>query len=157
MRTRPVLLSLALLLSALLLLPAQGQQVLAPTVASVATIHIADLFSSRKDSLIGQPVTLRSVQVRDKTGRDAIWIGTSPQQMILVTMPSIVRPLYPDGREARLDKGDLVNVNGVVQRAPLPFQLHDGWGVDRTDADALGENGVIINGLRIEVVQSAHH
>jgi hypothetical protein len=81
-------------------------------------------------------------------------VGSSPQQMILVTMPSIVRPLYPDGREARVNKGDLVNVNGVVQRAPLAFQLREGWGVERLDADALGENGVIINGLRVEVVQS---
>jgi hypothetical protein len=153
MRTPPVLL-LALFLSALLLVPAQGQQVLAPTVASVATISVADLFSSKKDSLIGQPITLRNVQVRDKTGRDAIWVGASPQQMILVTMPSIVRPLYPDGREARLDKGDLVTVNGVVQRAPLPFQLREAWGVNRSDADVLGENGVIINGLRVEVTQS---
>jgi hypothetical protein len=145
---------LAFFLSALLLLPAQGQQVMAANVASVANISVADLFSSKKDSLIGQPVTLHNVQVRDKTGRDAIWVGTSPQQIILVTMPSIVRPLYPDGREAKVDKGDLVNVNGVVQRAPLAFQLREGWGVDRSDAEVLGENGVIINGLRVEVVQS---
>jgi hypothetical protein len=147
-------LALAFSFSVLLLLPAQGQQVLAPTVASVATISVADLFSNKKDSLIGQPITLQKVQVRDKTGRDAIWVGSNPQQMILVTMPSIVRPLYPDGREARVNKGDLVNVNGVVQRAPLAFQLREGWGVERLDADTLGENGVIINGLRVEVVQS---
>jgi hypothetical protein len=154
MRIRPALSALILVFSALLL-SAQAQQVFAPTVASVATVSVADLFSSKKDSLIGQPITLRNVQVQDKTGRDAIWVGPSLQQMVLVTMPSIVRPLYSDGRDAKLNKGDLVTVNGVVQRAPLAFQLHDGWGVDRTQAEALGENGVIINGLRVEVAQSA--
>jgi hypothetical protein len=69
-------------------------------------------------------------------------------------MPSIVRPLSPDGRQASIDKGDLVTVNGVVQRAPLAFQLREAWGVDRAAAEALGENGVIINGLRVEVTQS---
>jgi hypothetical protein len=150
---RPVSLALTLFLSTLLLLPAQGQQVLAPTVASVATISVADLFSNKKDSLIGQPITLQNVPVQDKTGRDAIWVG-SPQQMVLVTMPSIVRPLSPDGRQASIDKGDLVTVNGVVQRAPLAFQLREAWGVDRAAAEALGENGVIINGLRVDVTQS---
>src|SRR5581483_10278638 len=153
MRISAFLLALALLCSPLLLLPVTGQ-VLAPTVASVATINIADLFSNKKEALVGQPITLRRVQVQAKTGRDAIWVGPSPQKMVLVTMPSIVRPLYPDGREARVEKGDLVTVNGVVQRAPLAFQLREAWGVDRTQAEVLGENGVIINGLRVEVTQS---
>jgi hypothetical protein len=153
MPARLVSLALSFAVSALLLLPVYGQQVL-PPVASVAAISVADLFSAKKDSLIGQPITLQNVPVREKTSRDAIWVGSSPQQMVLVTMPSIVRPLYPDGREAKVKKGDVVTVNGVVQRAPLAFQLREGWGVDRAQAELLGENGVIINGLRIEVVQS---
>ena len=154
MRIRSLALTFAYCLPVLLVLPSQAQELVAPTVASVATIDVSDLFSNRKDSLVGQPITLRNVQVRDRTGRDAIWVGSSPQQMILVTMPSIVRPLYPDGRQARVEKGDLVTVNGVVQRAPLAFQLREGWGVNRNDAEMLGENGVIINGLRVEVTQS---
>ena len=34
----------------------------------------------------------------------------------------------------------LVTVNGVVQRAPLAFQLREGWGVDRNDAEILGDD-----------------
>jgi hypothetical protein len=123
----------------------------APPAASDRPLTLTDLFSADKESLIGSPITLRNLQVRDKTRRQALWVGRSAEQMILVTMPATVHALYPDGRRANLDKGAIIHITAIVQRAPLPHMLEQGWGVRRQDTSLVERSGVILNAMKIEV------
>ena len=148
-------------LSTFTALPLMAQQASAPgnqssqpagVTARHGALRVAQLFSAAKDHLVGAPVTLLRVQVRDKTNRDALWVGPSDSERVLVTMPATVRPVNERGGPAKIDEGDFIHVTGVVQRAPLPHMLHEGWGVDEDDLPLIERAGVIISATSIESI-----
>jgi hypothetical protein len=113
-------------------------------------ITVAELLSNKKESYIGSPITLRDVQITGKASKQAVWVGTVGQE-ILVTIPATVHAIDPAGNRVELARGDTIRLSGVVQRAPLAHLLQLGWGLGRDQAASAEAAGIIINALKIEV------
>ncbi len=140
-------LSFAILFLMPLVLRAQTQLPTAP-----GTVTVQDLMSAENRKMIGKSVTLWYQPVQVKTG-DAFWVGPSRQEMVLVAVPGVVRVLDGSGRPVKLNKGDYVQVKGIVVTAPDDSQLRAGWGVNKDHLPLVRRAGVIILAQNITLVR----
>lgn len=81
---------------------------------AVAVVNLETIVDTRPDSLyVGTRVLVEGVTVLDVVGDRAFWIGPDWDRRILV--------LYPRGAtpRRRVQKNEVVDVQGLVQRLPL--------------------------------------
>lgn len=84
--------------------------------------------------LIGRNVRLTNVKVLDVVGDQAFWIGSGPDQRVLVAMQEVPPPGGPGqltDADINIDPGQTINLTGQVRALPALT------GTDRSAADTL--------------------
>ena len=134
--------------------PAQVQQKSVPEVPSSITrlhpVH-ATVPSILADTTayMGETVELNQVKLIQHEGDRALRVGSDEQQSVEVLLPSGVFPVYPSGRTGNLRQGQLLNVTGVVEKAPPEEELKKGWRLSRDIAEATAKQGVAIRAISV--------
>jgi hypothetical protein len=97
-----------------------------------------------RDSLIGNPVTLVSVEVRSVTA-GGFWVSQLHAPMIFVAAA-------PDARATPVQYGESVNLEGVIQRLPSTSGIQQRWpGLSGPDLQRLEEQAVYVEASEVTV------
>lgn len=100
------------------------------------------LTSPDKQSYIGRQITLNNVQVQGTAGHRGYWIGPNGNRRLLV--------VGANTGAVKLQSGQLVSVNGTVERAPTAQQAQAEWGISSDDAARLEKDGVYIQAGQLQ-------
>lgn len=94
------------------------------------------LTSPDKQTYVGRQITLSNVRVQGSAGHNGYWIGPNGNHELLV--------VGVNSGALKLQQGQLVGVNGTVERAPSAQQAQAQWGLSSDDAQRLEKDGVYI-------------
>lgn len=94
------------------------------------------LTSPDKQSYVGRQITLNNVPVQGSAGHNGYWIGPNGEHRLLV--------VGVNSGALKLHPGELVSVNGTVERAPTAQQAQAEWGLSSDDAQRLEKDGVYV-------------
>jgi hypothetical protein len=100
------------------------------------------LTSPDKQSYIGRQIALNNVQVQGTAGQRGYWIGPNGNRRLLV--------VGGNTGAVKLQAGQLVSVNGTVERAPTAQQAQAEWGISSDEAARLEKDGVYIQAGQLQ-------
>lgn len=104
----------------------------------------AVLIAADKRSFIGKPFQVNDAVVTRVVSGQAIWIGQSSNNntsMLVVLNPSA---------KAKVSAGDLVNVTGIVRKAPAAAQARQNWKLSADGQKRLGQQGAYVAATRVQ-------
>lgn len=115
--------------------------------AGGAITDVSQIASSRRpESLVGETIQLRGVNVQEVSGTQAFWVGDNAAERVLV----VVEQPYGQVQSAdELDEGETVNIQGTVQRMPDPATAKSQWNLDTIDNSELANKPLYIRAERI--------
>lgn len=106
-----------------------------PPVATATNAEITDpvviVAVTDRRPLIGRTVRLTNVRVLDVIGDQAFWIGSGPDQRVLVAMKEVLPPGTPTDADININAGQTINLIGQVRALPALT------GAARTTVDAV--------------------
>lgn len=122
--------------------------------AAATGTGLAILDSVDKVSFIGQPFNLDNVQVLKKAGAHAFWIGTpSAAAAGNATSASSILLLLPNNPNVQVRKGNFIDVDGTVQKAPSAAQARHQWHLSSGSASRLESDKAYVQGANVVVVK----
>jgi hypothetical protein len=117
--------------------------------------ELSDIIKSDdKLALTGRPADLSHVRVEHIAGPRSFWVGTSDRRRVFVVVDAF--DLNEAVRSERgLKKGDIVTIDGFMERVPgtLGMVRVTSWGrLDREDAKALSRRGLYVYAKRVKLL-----
>lgn len=120
---------------------AQAQQ--QPTGEGVNILSAMD-----KKSYIGKPFQVDDATVEKKPGNHAIWISENNGAPMLLVFSN-----GDNAANAKIRKGDKVEVTGTVEKAPLEAEAQHNWMLSANGAKRLEQQGAYIEAIQVHVAQ----
>jgi hypothetical protein len=108
------------------------------TRTAIAGPGTAVLNSANRSSFVGSQFRVTNVTVKNKVNDYAYWITTPNSEPLLVVTSLQQLP------NATINKGEHVNVTGVVQKAPSEGEAQQKWGLSPDDAKPVEQQGAYI-------------
>jgi hypothetical protein len=107
---------------------------------------VAALDATDKKSFVGQPFAVNGATVRENAGSHALWIGpkNSPPMLVVLAEPS------GSAETANFAEGDLVSVNGTIEKAPPAKQAQSKWSLSDDDTQRLEQEGAYIQATKLQ-------
>jgi len=107
------------------------------------------LNATDKTSFINQPFQANDVPVQDKVNNQALWIGGNNSNRML----AILSGTGNSAANANIGKGNMVNVTGTVEKAPLAAQARSEWHLSSGEANRLEQEGAYIRASQVTNAQ----
>ena len=124
-----------------------GQPAPATSAAVLSGSGAQVLASANKAALVGQSFDISNVQVQEKSGNRAFWIGANNTAPMLV----VLNRGASNAAYARIHRGIRVNITGVVERAPSTAQARRLWSLSNADANRLQQEGAYVQAAEVQV------
>lgn len=105
---------------------------------AIAGSGITVLNSNNRGSFVGSAFSVTNVTVENKVNDYAYWIITPHSEPMLVITSLQQLP------NSSINKGEHVNVTGVVQQAPNETEAQQKWGLSPDDAKRVEQQGAYI-------------
>jgi hypothetical protein len=115
---------------------------------AIAGSGTAVLNSGNRESFVGSQVRVTNVTVENKVNDYAYWITTPNSQPMLVVTSLQQLPNGP------INKGERVNVTGVVQKAPSEAEAQQKWGLSADDAKRVEQQGAYVLASEVQASQA---
>src|SRR5579883_2840621 len=103
--------------------------------AAIAGSGVAVLNSNNRGSFVGSQFRVTNVTVESKVNDHTYWITTPNSEPMLVITSLQQLPNGP------INKGEQVNVTGVVRQAPNESTAQQEWGLSPNDAKRVEQQG----------------
>lgn len=84
-----------------------------------------------------------------KVTNDVFWVGSNASAALLV----VAKVPGNQVSAAKVKPGESVNVSGTVEKAPPAAEAEKDWGLDRTEAARLEQEGAYLNATQANPVQ----
>lgn len=129
--------------------PATGAANTSSASGGAGANSAAALLASNKRQFEGKPLQASGVPVVKKVTNDVFWVGSNASAALLV----VAKVPGNQVSAAKVKPGESVNVSGTVEKAPPAAEAEKDWGLDRTEAARLEQEGAYLNATQANPVQ----
>lgn len=116
--------------------------------------RVSDIMdTANRPALVGRPVLMTRVRVEQVASDREFWVGRSPTDRVLVIVDTVSLNKALESRRG-LEKGDMVNLEGTLERVPGTRGRVEvtSWGrLDQRDATALKAAQVYVYATRVQL------
>ena len=102
------------------------------------------LAARNKQAFIGKPVAANDVPVQQRVSSRAVWIGGDQPMLAVVSGTG-------SSTDQRVEDGKVIDVQGVVQQAPIKVEAKKSWAITDSDASRLEHEGAYIQVSQLSV------
>jgi len=105
----------------------------------------------QKAPLIGKKVELKQATIQRVDNERAFWIGPDEQHMLFVVLDPAVDLKELQKGKAELSRGQVLMLQGDLQRAPEAAKMKEGWKLSPAEANAVAQSNVYLHVQRAEL------
>lgn len=117
--------------------------------AAISGPGLNALTATNKQPYIGKPFQVNNVPVQNQVNDHVLWVGAGNSTPMLVVLAGKGNT----AANAHIGSGTLVDVTGIMQKAPPQAQAQHQWQLSDDDAAQLERQGAYIQASQVHTVQ----